>query len=195
MPQPNEPRRETAEQQVREAVELLEAIEIAPLSRPRVLAAARALGFQLTLSDWYVAAWELEHSGDYTREGNGESEWLTPQHTTSPITMVDATHEQEADPFAKRLWLIGALRQEFTRIRDGAALTALGQTVAPTNIQESERCFRAAAEIDPRDVELHLLLSRVLALRNDWDGASAELDHALRLAPDNAEAHMLLANL
>src|SRR5215831_1196264 len=65
-------------QQVDAALHLLEVAGVSPLSRPRVLAAARALGMALTLSDWYHCAWELEQSGRYRRRGNGESEWLEP---------------------------------------------------------------------------------------------------------------------
>ena len=62
----------------RAALRLLEVAGISPLSRPRVLAAARAIGTSLTLNDWYQGAWELEQSGRYRRRGNGESEWLEP---------------------------------------------------------------------------------------------------------------------
>src|SRR5690242_10679424 len=85
MPQPDERHLEHAVRQVRDAVEALRMAGIAPLARPRVLAAARALGSPLALDDWYAAAWALERAGEYRRAGNGESEWLEPARPTSSV--------------------------------------------------------------------------------------------------------------
>ncbi len=60
------------------ALRLLEAAGISPLSRPRVLAAARACGASLALNEWYEGAWQLEAAGKYLRRGNDEHEWLEP---------------------------------------------------------------------------------------------------------------------
>ncbi|MGH2487241.1 MAG: hypothetical protein ACRDHE_14635, partial [Ktedonobacterales bacterium] len=83
MPGPRGNRLERSDQRVRAAVTALEAARVSPLTRPRVLAAARALGMRLSLSDWYSAAWELEQTGDYHRRGNGETEWLEPVRVTT----------------------------------------------------------------------------------------------------------------
>src|SRR5215467_3168576 len=103
-------------QQVDAAVHLLEVAGISPLSRPRVLAAARAIGISLSLSDWYHDAWELEQKGRYRRRGNGESEWLEPvspaaiaEHGTSrPIHARQTRLAEVHDLFlGESAWLAG----------------------------------------------------------------------------------------
>ncbi|HZC78773.1 MAG TPA: tetratricopeptide repeat protein, partial [Ktedonobacterales bacterium] len=190
MPQGAQPRPEGQSRRVREAVRLLEDASIVPLTRPRVLAAARALGMQVALREWYEAAWELERDGSYLRRGNGDSEWLEAASAST------ATGGQTApgDPFVERAWLAGALRQELERIHDAAALAALGRTLATGHAAEAERCLRAAAELDTRDTESALALARGLAERGDLEAASAEVERIVRQLPDNADAHVLLAN-
>src|SRR5258706_12725724 len=114
MPQGAQPRPEGQSRRVREAVRLLEDAGIVPLRRRRVLAAARALGMQVALREWYEAAWELERDGSYLRRGNGDSEWLEAASTST------ATGGQTApgDPFVERALLARPRRQELSRTHE-----------------------------------------------------------------------------
>src|SRR5262249_31118063 len=142
------------------------------------------------LREWYEAAWELERDGSYLRRGNGESEWL---ERAGASTLADE-RASAGDPFADRVWLAGALRQGLEGIPDPGALAALGRTPAPAHGAEAERCLRAAGELDEHDSESALALARGLAERGDLEAASAEVERIVRLLPDNADAHVLLAN-
>src|SRR5690348_18015531 len=114
MPQPDERHQERAVRHMRDAVEALRMAGIGPLARPRVLAAARALGYPLALDDWYAAAWALERAGEYRRAGNGESEWLEPAAPAPAVARKRSSSGYGSgtatDPFDERPWLVGALR-------------------------------------------------------------------------------------
>src|SRR5215469_4400845 len=141
MRQPTEPSEGAQSQSVRqiqEALRLLEAAGISPLSRPRVLAAARALGVTLTLTDWYQAAWQLESGGMYRRGGNGESEWLelvppTIVELGEPPLAVPVRRDRLAEAQAflqgESSWTLSAFRSELERIHDADALFALADAI------------------------------------------------------------------
>ncbi|MGH2517304.1 MAG: tetratricopeptide repeat protein, partial [Ktedonobacterales bacterium] len=202
-PQANDGRDTRPGQQVRQAAELLEAVAIMPLSRPRVLAAARALGLSIPLRNWYTGAWELEQAGLYRRRGDGEREWLEPANSPTPsVASSEASAaaapemaESLPDPLAGRSWLAGALRIELERIHDGAALLALAEALGATNLVETERCLRAARTFDPHDITAALALARLSATRGDLESATTEVERVLQIAPDSADAHVLLANV
>ncbi|HLJ80505.1 MAG TPA: tetratricopeptide repeat protein, partial [Ktedonobacterales bacterium] len=205
-PQPNDARDLRPDQLVRQAVELLEAVQIRPLSRPRVLAAARALGLSIPLRDWYTGAWELERAGQYHRRGDGEREWLESVQPAadkeedsadqasiaSPLTSPIAPAH---DPLAGRAWLAGALRIELERIHDAPALAALAQALGVAHLVEMERCLRAARTLDPHDTDTGLVLARLYVMRGDLESATSETERVLQIAPDSTEAHVLLANV
>ena len=191
-------------QQVQTALHLLEVAGVSPLSRPRVLAAARAIGTSLTLNDWYQGAWELEQSGRYRRRGNGESEWLEPvssaivgeRGTSLPVHARQIRLAEVHDLFlGESAWLAGSLRGELERIHDGDALFALADTILEVNPIEAERCLQAVSENDPRNIEALTALARIQARRSDLVGAQALVEEVVRLAPENADAHVLLANI
>ena len=156
--EPSEGAQSQSLQQVQEAVRLLEAAGISPLARPRILAAARAIGTPLELQGWYQAAWELENSGRYMRRGNGESEWLelvaAVPHlsgTSRPAQVRQARQSAVQELFSgESAWLVGALRSELERIHDADALFALADTIVDLSPIEAERCLRAVAENDPQ---------------------------------------------
>ncbi len=187
MPQPDERHQERAVRHMRDAVEALRMAGIGPLARPRVLAAARALGYPLALDDWYAAAWALERAGEYRRAGNGESEWLEPARPAEAATA--------ADPFDGRPWLAGALRTEFERTHDSAALAALAAALRDTLPAEAERCLRAVCELDPHDTGALLALARLLNARGDGEHAAIYAERLVLLAPENADAQVLLGNI
>lgn len=187
-PSDSAPSAGSREQHLREALALLEAVGIAPLTRPRALAAARALGYALNLPDWYAAAWELEQAGAYTRHGDGDTEWLDPQH---PITTPDVG----ASPLHARPWLAGALRAELERMHDNTALRALAAVLEYVQEAEAEHCLRDVCATDPDDIEALIALARILERRGDFVHARKHVEHALRLAPENLEGQVLLANI
>src|SRR5262245_34707405 len=116
--QPTRPSSSGREEHLREALATLEAAGITPLTRPRVLAATRALGYGVTLQDWYSAAWDVARAGDYTRHGDGEGEWL--ERASAPFDADDARLALLARP-----WVLAALRLEMERLHDNAGLRAL----------------------------------------------------------------------
>src|SRR5262252_3215202 len=120
------------EQQLREALATLEAAGIAPLTRPRALAAARALGYTLTLPDWYSSAWDLARAGDYTRLGDGEGEWLVRDSTP-----LDLDLDQMRLALLARPWALAALRAELERLHDNAALRALAELLEEAHEAEA----------------------------------------------------------
>jgi len=71
----------------------------------------------------------------------------------------------------------------------GAALTRAGA------LDEAERRFRRAAELDPSNAAAHTNLSRALALLGKSDEAVEEGWRAVRLAPDSPPAYEHLAAL
>src|SRR5690242_18743950 len=114
---------------MREAVDLLRAGEIDPLTRPRVLAAARAIGAQLSLAEWYRGAWDLERGGGYVRGGTGDGEWLEPvDDASTPAKAAESGGHatSEHPPIAPRL--LSALIAELGRVHDVPALLTLAQT-------------------------------------------------------------------
>src|SRR5579883_2999949 len=206
MPQPTESPEGASSrplQQVRAAVQLLQAAGITPITRPRALAAARARGTPIALRDWYRGAWELEASGSYRRRGNGESEWLEPAGATDfrrPGALRQTSASADQDELrallgGDRAWLAGALRAELERLHDSDALFALAEALLELDPIEAERCLRAVSENDPRNIEALTALARVRAQRDELPGARALIEQVLRMAPENADAHVLLANI
>jgi len=172
---------------VEDAIATLQHVQIAPFTRPRVLAAARARGTHIELTEWYVAAWQLEREGRYARRGERDTEWLEP---IDPAT--EAPHPVAGAPSAR---VLAALATELERIHDLTGLLALGQAAADSGAPTvAERCARAAVELDPQHLGAALTLTRLLALRGDFEAAETECRRALRFAPDDVEAHVLLAN-
>src|SRR5260221_13984991 len=78
---------------VEDAIATLQHVQIAPFTRPRVLAAARARGTHIELTEWYVAAWQLEREGRYARRGERDTEGLGPidPTTEAPHTVAGAS--------------------------------------------------------------------------------------------------------
>jgi Flp pilus assembly protein TadD len=191
MPGPTHPASSSSEgreQHVREALATLEAARITPLTRPRVLAATRALGYTLSLPDWYSSAWDLEQAGDYTRRGDGEGEWL--ERGSASLDADDARLALLARP-----WMFVALRTELQRLHDNAALRALAEALEETHEAEAEHCLHAICETDPDNVDALIALGRLLARRGDLMHARRHVEHVLRIAPDDLQAQVLLANV
>ncbi|HEV2235850.1 MAG TPA: hypothetical protein VGR57_04230, partial [Ktedonobacterales bacterium] len=166
-----------------DALATLGALGIAPLTRPRVLAAARAWGEPIELDGWYAAAWQLERDGRYRRRGEREIEWLEPASAA------------DAPPAIPPARVLATLATELERIHDVAGLLALAQAATDARLAPvAEQAARAATRLDPKDVEASLTLARLLAARGELSAAAAEGRRAVRLAPEHVEAHVLLAN-
>lgn len=73
--------------------------------------------------------------------------------------------------------------------RDGERLLAAG------NLDGAERRFRAVVALDPRNVDAHLRLGRILARAGDPVGAEREWRTAADLDPSSIPAHRELASL
>jgi tetratricopeptide (TPR) repeat protein len=184
-----------------------------------VLALRRLAGVQMTQTD-YKAALELADRLVRIREGApiGYALRGTIEHERKNREEAVAAFERvlEVDPdlrmmplphrlfwsdLANDLMVLGRpgeaarlLTRALAREPDLPLMSLLGQAYDQDgNTAEAERCYRQAAEWDPKDFVARLHLGRHALHRGRLDEALAQLERATELAPRHVEALSLLA--
>ena len=89
---------------------------------------------------------------------------------------------------------LGTMSGTETRQDDARALLAQGKRDEELGrVEDARRALERALEIEPRSVEARLVLARLLARGQDYDGAERELQRAIDDAPGEPEARRGLA--
>ncbi len=103
--------------------------------------------------------------------------------------VVQQSHNPDAKAylaFSKAVFL-ERLAQQLSSIRE--------QTTANSYRKELGIYLRSAIELDPRSAFLRVRLAENLYMLSDIANARSEIDMALKLDPDNADAHFLLGSI
>lgn len=86
------------------------------------------------------------------------------------------------------------LRRAFAATPDAFLLKMLGRAARlEGDVEDAERCFRQAAQLDPRDAFAHVHLGQLAMQRRQFEAALDELKNALRLDPRHYQAAYNLA--
>lgn len=92
-----------------------------------------------------------------------------------------------------------AVKAKSVKLADSETSQQQGNAFLATgDLENAARCYRQALEIDFNFVNAHVSLGYVYMALAEHDKAEPHLDHALRLAPDNADAYYMsgaLANV
>lgn len=67
--------------------------------------------------------------------------------------------------------------------------------IAIRKLDAAEALYRRGTEIDPLAYQAYYGLARIFLIRKQWQKAEAELNRVIALAPDDIEAHSMLAGI
>ena len=117
--------------------------------------------------------------------------WPVPQPAVGPVvTPAPIETPRRVISTPERVMVDPTLAAQQTAIRQHTVRAA--DFIRNRQYADAESEYRAALQLDPQSVDLHISLGMALGLERNWEGQVAEDREALRLNPASERAHLSL---